>query len=366
MEFAITHSTNPKSDQEREAILENPGFGRSFTDHMVTIDYDAEQGWHNAKVQPYGEIRLDPANMALHYGQQIFEGLKAYRHKDGSIKAFRPFNNAARFNRSAKRLAMPELDEAVFVQAIKELVTIDSSWVPEDKEKSLYLRPFMFATEVGLGVRPANKYLFMLIASPAGAYFPKGLKPVSVWLSEEYVRAAVGGTGEAKCAGNYAASLIAQAQASEQGCDQVVWIDAVERKWIEEMGGMNLYFIYKTPAGSKLVTPKLTGSLLPGVTRDSILTLAKDLGFEVEEGKISIDDWREGAASGKIQEVFACGTAAVITPVGEVKSTKANWLINENQTGEITSKLRENLLAIQTGDAPDNHDWIYELVPKNK
>jgi len=366
MEFAISRSTNPKSAQVREAILENPGFGRSFTDHMVTIEYDAEKGWHSAKVLPYGEIKIDPANMALHYGQQIFEGLKAYRHQDGSIKAFRPFNNAARFNRSAKRLAMPEIDEAVFVQAIKELVSIDSSWVPSDKEKSLYLRPFMFATEVGLGVRPANKYLFMLIASPAGAYFPKGLKPVSVWLSEEYVRAAVGGTGEAKCAGNYAASLIAQSQASEQGCDQVVWIDATERKWIEEMGGMNLYFVFRTANGPKLVTPKLTGSLLPGITRDSILTLAKDLGFEVEEGKISIDDWREGAISGEIKEVFACGTAAVITPVGQVKSTKANWLINENQTGEITSKLRENLLAIQTGDAPDNHNWIYELVPKNK
>ncbi len=366
MEFSITRSPNPRSDQEREKILENPGFGRSFTDHMVTIEYDADKGWHSAKVLPYGQITIDPANMALHYGQQIFEGLKAYRHKDGSINAFRPFNNAARFNRSAKRLAMPELDEAVFVQAIKELVKIDSAWVPDDKEKSLYLRPFMFATEVGLGVRPANKYLFMLIASPAGAYFPKGLKPVSVWLSEEYVRAAVGGTGEAKCAGNYAASLIAQAQAAGQGCDQVVWIDAVERKWIEEMGGMNLYFIYKTPTGSKLVTPKLTGSLLPGITRDSILTLAKDLGFEVEEGKISIDDWREGVASGEIQEVFACGTAAVITPVGEVKSTRASWIINQNQTGEITSKLRENLLAIQTGDAPDVHNWIYELTPKNK
>lgn len=366
MEFSTTQSNNPKSDQEREKILENPGFGRNFTDHMVTIEYDTDKGWHSAKVLPYGQILIDPANMALHYGQQIFEGLKAYRHTDGSIKAFRPFNNAARFNRSAKRLAMPELDEAVFVRAIKELVTIDRDWVPADKEKSLYLRPFMFATEVGLGVRPANKYIFMLIASPAGAYFPKGLKPVSVWLSEEYVRAAVGGTGEAKCAGNYAASLIAQAQATEQGCDQVVWIDAVERKWIEEMGGMNLYFIYKTPNGSKLVTPKLTGSLLPGITRDSILTLAKDLGFDVEEGKISIDDWREGAASGEIQEVFACGTAAVITPVGEVKSTKANWTINQNQTGEITSKLRENLLAIQTGDAPDDHNWIYELVPKNR
>jgi branched-chain amino acid aminotransferase len=202
----------------------------------------------------------------------------------------------------------------------------------------------------------------MLIASPAGAYFPKGLKPVSVWLSQEYVRAAVGGTGEAKCAGNYAASLIAQAQATEQGCDQVVWIDAQERRWIEEMGGMNLYFIYKTDSGHKLVTPKLTGSLLPGVTRNSLLTLAQDLGYQVEEGRISVEDWRKGCESKEITEVFACGTAAVITPVGEVKSTSGSWLINNNETGPITSKLRESLLAIQTGDAPDVHDWTMELA----
>lgn len=362
MQFSVTKSSNPKSESERNQILENPGFGRSFTDHMVLIEFDSEKGWHDAKVLPYGEIKIDPANMTLHYGQAIFEGLKAYRHSDGSIKAFRPFENAARFNRSAQRLAMPALDEAVFVQAIKELIAIDSAWVPADKEKSLYLRPFMFATEVGLGVRPAKKYLFMLIASPAGAYFPKGLKPVSVWLSQEYVRAAVGGTGEAKCAGNYAASLIAQAQATEQGCDQVVWIDAQERRWIEEMGGMNLYFIYKTDSGHKLVTPKLTGSLLPGVTRNSLLTLAQDLGYQVEEGRISVEDWRKGCESGEITEVFACGTAAVITPVGEVKSTSGNWVINNNETGPITSKLRESLLAIQTGDAPDVHGWTMELA----
>jgi branched-chain amino acid aminotransferase len=362
MQFSVTKSANPRAESERNQILENPGFGKSFTDHMVLIEFDSEKGWHDAKVLPYGEIKIDPANMTLHYGQAIFEGLKAYRHNDGSIKAFRPFENAARFNRSAQRLAMPALDETVFVQAIKELVAVDSAWVPSDKEKSLYLRPFMFATEVGLGVRPAKKYLFMLIASPAGAYFPKGLKPVSVWLSQEYVRAAVGGTGEAKCAGNYAASLIAQAQATEQGCDQVVWIDAQERRWIEEMGGMNLYFIYKTDSGHKLVTPKLTGSLLPGVTRNSLLTLAQDLGYQVEEGRISVEDWRKGCESKEITEVFACGTAAVITPVGEVKSTSGSWLINNNETGPITSKLRESLLAIQTGDAPDVHDWTMELA----
>jgi branched-chain amino acid aminotransferase len=365
MDFSVTKSASAKSPAQRAEILENPGFGRSFTDHMVTIEYDADKGWHDAKVLPYGDIKLDPANMALHYGQQIFEGLKAYRYKDGSIKAFRAFENAARFNRSAKRLAMPALPEDVFVKAIKELIAVDGEWVPADTEKSLYLRPFMFATEVGLGVRPANKYLFILIASPAGAYWPKGIKPVSVWLSEEYVRAAVGGTGEAKCAGNYAASLIAQAQAAEHGCDQVVWIDAQERRWIEEMGGMNLYFVYKTSSGHKLVTPKLTGSLLPGITRDSLLTLAKDEGYEIEEGRISVEDWRKGCESGEIEEVFACGTAAVITPVGEVKSTSASWVVNQNETGPITANLRKKLLAIQTGDAPDIHAWTIELAHKN-
>jgi branched-chain amino acid aminotransferase len=365
MDFSVTKSPSARSPEQRAEILENPGFGKSFTDHMVTIEFDADRGWHDAKVLPYGEIKLDPANMALHYGQQIFEGLKAYRYKDGSIKAFRAFENAARFNRSAKRLAMPPLPEDIFVQAIKELIAVDGEWVPADKEKSLYLRPFMFATEAGLGVRPANKYLFILIASPAGAYWPKGIKPVSVWLSEEYVRAAVGGTGEAKCAGNYAASLIAQAQAAEHGCDQVVWIDAQERRWIEEMGGMNLYFVYKTSSGHKLVTPKLTGSLLPGITRDSLLTLAKDEGYEIEEGRLSVEDWRKGCESGEIEEVFACGTAAVITPVGEVKSTSASWVVNQNQTGPITANLREKLLAIQTGDAPDIHGWTIELAHKN-
>ncbi|MFZ9354141.1 MAG: branched-chain amino acid aminotransferase, partial [Candidatus Nanopelagicales bacterium] len=232
-------------------------------------------------------------------------------------------------------------------------------WVPQDREKSLYLRPFMFATEVGLGVRPANKYLFMLIASPAGAYFPKGLKPVSVWLSTEYVRAAPGGTGEAKFAGNYAASLIAQAKAAQEGCDQVVWLDAIERRWIEEMGGMNLYFVYGKQ--NKIVTPELTGSLLAGITRDSILTLAKDLNLSASEARISVEDWKKGCESGEITEVFACGTAAVITPIGTVKSKEGQFQVGSGETGPLTSKLRDALLDIQTGVANDEHQWTLNV-----
>ena len=279
--FSVTKNPAPKTEQQRNEILENPGFGKFFTDHMVLIDWEKDKGFINPRVVPYAKLDMDPANMTLHYGQAIFEGLKAYKHEDGSIKTFRPQENAKRFARSAKRMAMPEMPSDLFIESIKQLISVDKNWVPQDREKSLYLRPFMFATEVGLGVRPANKYLFMLIASPAGAYFPRGLKPVSVWLSTEYVRAAPGGTGEAKFAGNYAASLIAQAKAAEEGCDQVVWLDANERRWIEEMGGMNLYFVYGKQ--NKIVTPELTGSLLAGITRDSILSLAKDLKLESKE-----------------------------------------------------------------------------------
>ncbi len=357
--FSVSKNSSSKTDTQRNEILENPGFGKYFTDHMVLIDWEQDKGFINPRVVPYSKLEIDPANMTLHYGQAIFEGLKAYRHSDGSIKTFRPFENAKRFAKSAKRMAMPEMPEELFVEAIKQLISVDKNWVPQDREKSLYLRPFMFATEVGLGVRPANKFQFMLIASPAGAYFPKGLKPVSVWLSTEYVRAAPGGTGEAKFAGNYAASLIAQAQAAQEGCDQVVWLDAIERRWIEEMGGMNLYFVYGKE--NKIVTPELTGSLLAGITRDSILTLAKDLNLESSQARISVEDWKKGCESGEITEVFACGTAAVITPVGTVKSKDGQFQVGNGETGQITSKLRDALLDIQTGVAKDEHNWTLNV-----
>ncbi|WP_069815053.1 branched-chain amino acid aminotransferase [Streptomyces sp. TP-A0874] len=350
-------SSHPLSDAEREAILAAPGFGRHFTDHMVTIRWTEGRGWHNGELLPYGPLSIDPANMTLHYAQTIFEGLKAYRQPDGSVATFRPEANAQRFQSSARRLAMPELPVETFIEACDRLVTQDRAWVPAQGEQSLYLRPFMFATEVGLGVKPANEYLFVVIASPAGAYFPGGVEPVSVWLSEEYVRAVPGGTGAAKTGGNYAASLVAQAQAAEQGCDQVVWLDALERRWIEEMGGMNLYFVY----GDRIVTPELSGSLLPGVTRSSLLQIARDLGHEVSEERISVEDWQSGNADGSLTEVFACGTAAVITPVGAVKSTRASWTVADGRPGEVTMKLRQALLDIQTGVAPDPHGWMHSL-----
>ena len=355
-------SQNPLPASQREEILANPGFGKYFTDHMVTADWTEELGWHNAQLVPYGPLSFDPATNFMHYGQAIFEGLKAYRHEDGSIKTFRPIANAERFQRSARRLAMAELPIELFLASVNALVQQDADWVPGGDDQSLYLRPFMISTEVGLGVRPANAYKYLLIASPAGAYFPQGVKPVSVWISDDYVRAAPGGTGEAKCAGNYAASLIAQAEAASHGCEQVVWLDAVERKWIEEMGGMNLYFVYGSGDSARLVTPTLTGSLLPGITRDSLLTVAADLGYLATENAISVDQWRDGAEAGEITEVFACGTAAVITPVGQVKSRKSgHWEINEGQPGPVTMQLREALLNIQTGQVPDKHQWLHTI-----
>ncbi|GAA2464054.1 branched-chain amino acid aminotransferase [Streptomyces macrosporus] len=362
IDFDLKPSAQPLSDAEREAILADPGFGRYFTDHMVTIRWTEGRGWHDAQLQPYAPLQMDPANMTLHYAQTIFEGLKAYRQPDGSVAVFRPEANAARFQRSARRLAMPELPVETFVEACDLLVRQDKAWVPHQAEQSLYLRPFMFASEVGLGVRPANEYLFMVIASPAGAYFPRGVKPVSVWISREYVRAAPGGTGEAKTGGNYAASLLPQAEAAEHGCEQVAYLDAGERRWVEEMGGMNMYFVVGSGADATIVTPKLTGTLLPGITRDSLLTIAADMGYRTEERLISVEEWREGNIDGTITEVFACGTAAVITPVGTVKSTAAQWTVGDGEPGEVTMRLRERLLAIQTGRAEDRYGWMHKLA----
>ncbi len=362
MTWLVSRNPNPRSAGERSAILADPGFGQYFTDHMVRIDWTADDGWTDGRVLPYGPLTLDPATMVLHYGQEIFEGLKAYLQPDGSIATFRPTANAARFARSARRLGMAELPEELFVQSIRSLVDVDRDWVPDGPDASLYLRPFMLATEVGLGVRPANAYAFLLIASPAGAYFPRGVEPVTVWLCTEYTRAAPGGTGEAKCGGNYAASLVAQAQAAAQGCDQVVWLDAVEHRWVEEMGGMNLYFVYGSGPSARIVTPALTGTLLPGITRDSLLALAHDLGYAAEEGKISTDEWQAGNASGALTEVFACGTAAVITPVGTVKSVSDEWTVGDGSPGPVTMQLRQKLLALQNGGEPDPHGWMHRLV----
>lgn len=360
--FTHTPHSRPATPERVAEVLANPGFGMQFTDHMVAVSWDADRGWHDATVAEYAPITLEPATSVLHYGQAIFEGLKAYRQPDGSIASFRPEQNAARFRRSARRLGMPELPEEVFLDSLRELISVDGRWVPGQEGESLYLRPFMIATEVSLGVnRPADRYLYSLIASPAGSYFAGGVRPVSVWLSTDYTRAAPGGTGYIKCAGNYGASFAAQAQAVEQGCDQVVWLDAVEHAWVEEMGGMNLFFVFGSGDNAHIVTPELTGSLLPGVTRDSLLTLCRDFGLPVTERKISTDEWEKAALSGELTEVFACGTAAVITPVGHVKHDGGEFGIGGGEPGTLTMRLREELIGIQTGTHPDPHAWMHPL-----
>ncbi|WP_104062366.1 branched-chain amino acid aminotransferase [Arthrobacter sp. 4R501] len=363
IEFTHHFSANPKFAPEREAILENPGFGNYFTDHTAIVDYSAETNsrgvWHSPRIEAYGAIPLDPAAAVLHYGQEIFEGLKAYRHEDGSIWTFRPDANAARLNKSARRLALPELPVEYFIGAIRELVSADREWVPAGDGEALYLRPFMIATEAFLGVRAACQASFRVIASPVGNYFGGELKPVTIWISQEYARAGRGGTGAAKCGGNYAASLIAQQEATANGCKQVLFLDQFNDNAIEELGGMNVFFVMKD---GSLVTPALTGTILGGVTRMSVIQVAKDMGREVSERKITLDEWRDGVAAGEIAEVFACGTAAVVTPIGVLKG--ANELIgSENaKAGETTMAIRQQLLGVQTGVLEDTHGWLTRLV----
>jgi branched-chain amino acid aminotransferase len=353
----ITLNPNAKDAATRDALVAEGGFGKYYTDHMVMCEWSEKDGWGEPHLMPYGPISLDPATAVFHYGQEIFEGMKAYRQPDGTVALFRPTANAQRFINSARRLALPEMPVELFMETVEALVAQDGGWVPSKVGESLYIRPFMIATEVGLGVRPTNKATYLLIATPAGAYFDPS-KAVSVWISTEYVRAVQGGTGEAKCGGNYAASLVAQKAAAKEGCDQVVWIDAKERKWVEEMGGMNLYFVKGKGADATVITPKLTGTLLPGITRDSILSVASDLGYKVDEVMLSVDDWRDGVTSGEITEIFACGTAAVVSPVGQAKSAMGTWVTGDGQPGTITMQIRNHLLGIQHGTIADKHNWM--------
>ena len=362
IQFKVSPSSRPASEAERKQRLEDPGFGRIFTDNLVSIKWDKEHGWHDGELRAYGPLSLDPATVFLHYAQGIFEGLKAYRQPDGGVAVFRPETNAARFRRSARRLALPELPEEAFVQAIDLLRQHDHKWVPSAADHSLYLRPFMFASDVGIGVHVGGEVTFMLIASPSGSYFKHGVKPVTVWIEEQYTRAAPGGTGDAKFGGNYAGGLIAQVEAHRQGCDDVVWLDAAEHKWVEEMGGMNLCFVFNAGGRPTLVTAPLKGTLLPGVTRESLLVLARDLGYGVEERPVSVPEWRDGCADGTIAEAFACGTAAVITPIGEVRSAHGGWKIAGGGPGTVTMRLREALVGIQRGTAPDTHHWMHKLA----
>jgi len=342
----------------RDLVIADPGFGKVFTDHMVTIEWSEQRGWHDATIGPRGPLTLDPAAAVLHYAQEIFEGLKAYKRADGTMVLFRPEANARRFNASADRMAMPNLPEETFVEAVRQLVLTDRDWFPTVDGGSLYLRPFMFADEPFLGVRPAKHYKFLVIASPAGNYFKSGLPAVSIWVSQDYTRAAPGGTGAAKCGGNYAASLVPHAAAVAKGHDQVCFLDAAEHRWIEELGGMNVFFVFDD---GSLVTPPLTGTILPGITRDSLIRLAREEGLEVREERYSIDQWRADCASGKLVESFACGTAAVVTPIGRVAGEFGEFTVGGGGPGQMTSKLREKLVAIQRGTAEDSHGWIRRI-----
>jgi branched-chain amino acid aminotransferase len=358
----VVEDVTGRPENERAAMLADPGFGRYFTDRMFIARYRAGQGWYDARLTAYAPLQLDPSTATLHYAQSIFEGLKAYVQPDGSVATFRPEANAARFVRGAKRLAMPPVPEEAFIAAVDALVDADRDWVPTGPDQTLYLRPYQLASEPFLGVRPANEYLFLIIASPAGAYFPRGVQPVSVYLSEDYIRAAPGGTGDIKCAGNYAASLLAQEQAIAAGCDQVVWLDAVEKRYVEEMGGMNLFFVLGEGDDAELVTPALTGTLLPGITRDSLITMAREMGHTVTERLFSVEEWRRGVADGTVTETFACGTAAVITPVGEVKARTGDFVVGDGIPGPLTVRLRESLLDIQHGRVADTRGWLHRVA----
>jgi len=359
LDITVTPASAPVSEDRLAEILENPGFGVHFTDHMFTAEWTPEKGWYDARVSAYAPLTLDPATAVLHYAQEIFEGMKAYRHDDGSIWTFRPEMNAERMVRSSHRLALPELPVADFVASVDAVVSADQRWVPDPAgEKSLYIRPFMFASETFLGVRPAKHVTYMVILSPAGAYFAKGLQPVTIWLSEDYTRAGVGGMGAAKTGGNYASSLVAQQEAIDNGCDQVVFLDAVERTWVEELGGMNLYFVHDD---GTIVTPELSGTILEGITRSSIIELCRQQGWKVEERKVSVGEWRDGVASGRITEVFACGTAAVITPVGKLK-WRGGEVGSLDEIGPVTQQVRRALVDIQYGRAEDTFGWMHKVL----
>ncbi|WP_404337250.1 branched-chain amino acid aminotransferase [Sphingomonas sp. MMS12-HWE2-04] len=358
LDFEFEAHANPVAETDRAALLANPGFGKIFTDHMAVIRYSVDKGWHDARVQPRAPLQIDPACAVLHYAQEIFEGLKAYRLPDGGAALFRADANARRFAESAERLAMPPLPAALFRELIRALVRADRDWIPEGDGASLYLRPFMFASETFLGVRPAHEYLYIVIASPAGAYFKGGAPSVTLWTSDHYTRAAPGGTGAAKCGGNYAASLVAQAEAIEKGCDQVVFLDAVENRFVEELGGMNVFFVFED---GSIQTPPLGGTILPGITRESLITLARDAGVSVREERYSMEQWQADAASGKLREAFACGTAAVVTPIGRVRGRDFDFAIGNGGPGMLTEKLREQLTSIQRGTAADPHGWVDRL-----
>jgi len=355
MEFRVEKAG---SDLMKTKPNENSlGFGQYMADHMFVMLYDESIGWHEATIKPYEDFSLDPAAMVLHYGQAIFEGLKAYRGNNDRIYLFRPTDNLKRMNVSAARMCMPEIPEDLVYSAMKELVALDKDWVPRAEGATLYIRPTMIASEAGLGVRPARQYIFFIINCPVGAYYPEGFNPVKIFVTDKYVRAVAGGVGNVKTAGNYAASIMAAVEAQKQGYTQVLWLDAIERRFIEEVGTMNIFFLID----DELITPPLTGSILPGITRDSVLRLTKDWGFKVSEKRITIDDVYSANEKGSLQEIFGTGTAAVISPVGELNYKGRVCSINNGTTGKLAQKLFDELQAIQSGHKKDPYGWVVEI-----
>ena len=353
MEIKIERAQTLKEKPDQN----NLGFGNYFTDHMFMMDYTEGKGWHDARIVPYGPIAMDPATMVLHYAQETFEGLKAYRDPQGNITLFRPEMNARRMINSNKRICMAELPEEMFVEAVEAIVKYEQDWIPTAKDTSLYIRPFMFASEAGVGVHPAKTYKFVIILSPVGNYYPEGVNPVKIWVEDEYVRAVKGGTGFTKCGGNYAASIAAQVKAEAHGYTQVLWLDGVHRKYVEEVGTMNVMFLID----DTIVTAPLEGSVLPGVTRDSIIHILKDWGYKVEERELSIDELMEAGRNGKLTEAFGKGTAAVISPVGQLYYKGEEVVINNFKTGELTQKLYDTLTGIQWGRLEDKYGWVRHI-----
>ena len=347
--FSVTLTKNPKAKPDPEHLP----FGRIFTDHMFMMDYDPEQGWHDGRIVPYGPIELDPASTVFHYGQEMFEGLKAYRTKEGKVQLFRPDMNAKRTNNTNKRMCMPQIDEDLFVDAVKAIVEVDKDWIPDKKDTSLYIRPFMFATEPFLGVAASKTYRFMIILSPVGPYYEHGLAPTRIYVENEYIRSAMGGTGYAKIGGNYAAAMIAEQKAHDLGFDQVLWLDAKEKKYVEEIGTSNAFF----KIDGQIYTSSLVGTILPGITRASMIEVMKEWGYKVNETRFTIEDVFKAGQEGKLEEVFATGTAAVISPVGELFWDGKSLVINDNKIGELSQKLYDELYGIQTGEIEDKRGW---------
>lgn len=344
-------------EKRKPPQFEELSFGKIFTPHMFVMKYEADKGWHSPKIQPLSNIELHPAAIVLHYSQTVFEGLKAYYGVDGKIRFFRIWDHIARLNRSADRLCIPQVEPEFTFKAIKTLVSIDRDWIPKKKGAALYIRPLIFATQPNLGLKVSCEYLFVIILSPVGAYYKEGFNPVKIYVTTEYIRACPGGTGDVKTGGNYAASLKAQELAHKKGYTQVLWLDAKEKKYVEEVGSMNIFFYFK----DRLVTPALTGSILPGVTRDSVLKLAPKLGISVEERKISIDEVVEGIEKETLKECFGTGTAAVISPVGEIYYKERSYIINDGKTGELTRTLFDHITGIQYGEKEDLFNWTVLL-----